>query len=51
MYCGTTQLENILTALCYKHLSITESPLDPIKISRHKYQLPSLTSENDAKQK
>ncbi|WP_375332288.1 HD domain-containing protein [Candidatus Tisiphia endosymbiont of Temnostethus pusillus] len=51
MYYKTTQLENILTALCYKHLSITACPLDSTTISRHKYQLPSLTFENDTNQK
>ncbi|WP_425363781.1 HD domain-containing protein [Candidatus Tisiphia endosymbiont of Hybos culiciformis] len=48
---GTKQLENILTNLCYKHLLGTEFPLEPTTIIQHKYQLPALTFENDAKQK
>ncbi len=51
MYCGTKQLENTLTNLCYKHLLGTESPLEPTTIIQHKYQLPSLIFENDVNQK
>ncbi|WP_342267563.1 hypothetical protein [Candidatus Tisiphia endosymbiont of Empis tessellata] len=51
MCCGTKQLENILTTLCYKHLLITESPLELTTIIQHKYQLPTPTFENDTNQK
>ncbi|WP_341757858.1 HD domain-containing protein [Candidatus Tisiphia endosymbiont of Ditula angustiorana] len=50
MCCGTKQLENILTTLCYKHLPITD-PLELTTIIQHKYQLPTPTFENDINQK